>query len=376
VRCWGADRWADVRTLTSVVPPPPEPLAPDAPTPDPLGPYPIPGIDAVSALAAGTDFFCAVADGTHAGGATRHGLYCWGRHAPGRTWVEGVATEAGPETGIPYLLEDFSGARTPRAIALGAFHGCAVMQDGTIECWGASATAPLGSTQPHSVNAPPVVVSGLTGPLVAVAAGPMHSCAASKSNVWCWGANTRGQLGTGEPMLANAYAFPDHDTPHLVVGVAGEIRQLGAGLTHSCALTTQGVYCWGFNVDGQLGNGGDDAEANWFRNEAVAVQGIAGEVDVLSVGTDHACGIAEGRVWCWGLNAWGVVGVDPASAFRVRVAQPVEGLGGDATALGLGSSRSCAVTGAGVYCWGKLSLDEDDHRPRPIAATAPPPKGP
>jgi alpha-tubulin suppressor-like RCC1 family protein len=73
-------------------------------------------------------------------------------------------------------------------LALGAFHSCARLGDGSVECWG------------YSYSRTPVVVQGLSG-AVEIAAGDFHACAGlGDGTVKCWDLNNVGQLGDGTTM--------------------------------------------------------------------------------------------------------------------------------------------------------------------------------
>jgi hypothetical protein len=79
--------------------------------------------------------------------------------------------------------------------------------------------------------------------------GATHSLAITPSGeVWAWGANALGQLGTGDQAGRTA--------PVRVGGLTGNQVAVAAGLAHGVAVNGDGVvHAWGLNGDGQLGDG-------------------------------------------------------------------------------------------------------------------------
>jgi alpha-tubulin suppressor-like RCC1 family protein len=103
----------------------------------------------------------------------------------------------------------------------------------------------------------PVQVSGLTSGVQIIAAGgdtterayggDGHTCAIVNGGAWCWGSNMSGEIGN------NSIVSESH-VPDEVFGLASDVRAIAAGSKHTCAIVHDGVQCWGWNSDGQLGN--------------------------------------------------------------------------------------------------------------------------
>lgn len=127
---------------------------------------------------------------------------------------------------------------------------------------------------------------------------------------------------------------------------AGFSAMVSVGGLHACTLQlTGGIQCWGWNVDGLLGNG-----TNITSTTPVQVSGISDAVAV-SAGLNHTCALLRsGAIQCWGLNPFGGLGNNS----EVRSYSPVAVSGvSNATALAVGLWHSCAVVGSGtVQCWG------------------------
>jgi len=83
------------------------------------------------------------------------------------------------------------------AVAAGAAHTCAIL-GGSVSCWGANDEGQLGNAATTAApTATPATVTGLSA-AVALAAGGAHTCALLQAGtVACWGADTSGQLGDG-----------------------------------------------------------------------------------------------------------------------------------------------------------------------------------
>ena len=90
-----------------------------------------------------------------------------------------------------------SGITTATSIALGSFHTCALLTDGTVMFWGENYWGQLGSGTTTAPRTIPVEVAGITT-ATSIALGASHSCAVlADGTMKCWGNNGNGALGDG-----------------------------------------------------------------------------------------------------------------------------------------------------------------------------------
>ena len=237
-------------------------------------------IDDVQAITSGARFACALLRDSR--------VLCWGAAYRGQ-----LGSTTSDETREPRFVSGLEGADQldgATSIAAGADFACAVLRDGGVVCWGDNAWGQLGSGAPAS-SAQPLRVPGVTS-VVDVSAGGGHACARHEDGtVTCWGRSTFGQAGV----------VADITPPTAAPRSMG--AKVEAGGSHTCALTTTGaVLCWGYNRRGQLGDG-----TLIDRAEPVEVRDL-GVVRELGAGTLHTCALSEDGVRCWGANNAGQVG--------------------------------------------------------------------
>ena len=196
--------------------------------------------------------------------------------------------------------------------------------------------------------------------------GTYRTCSIMSGSVYCWGRNARGQLGNGQstggnpenPSTADSY-IPVKVRKDSGVLAGKVVTDMFAAQFHNCALAEGKVYCWGYNNQGQLGQGNT-------TDSSVPVEvggALTGKTVTAIGGTGNvSCAIAEGKIYCWGNNAYGSVGVNNATSYYTTPQIVVAGntattlpTSYTATKLSTSGSRSylmCAIADAKAYCWG------------------------
>jgi alpha-tubulin suppressor-like RCC1 family protein len=235
----------------------------------------------------------------------------------------------------------------PVAVAAGWDHNCALIDDGSVWCWGANDSGQLGNGSTTDTATPTRVV-GLDGKASSIAAGVRHTCAALLGGVvQCWGDNSQGQLGTAAPASSS--------TPLDVLRLNTGVIEISSGNLHSCAhLSDRSAKCWGSNDYAQLGDGAGTA-----RPEPVDVIGLGGAISDLDAGGGHGCAVINpGAVKCWGENSYGQTGF-VLWGIPTWSPESVSGLEVGVRSVDANGSSTCAVTDAGaVKCWGNNTFGQ------------------
>ena len=266
-------------------------------------------------------------------------LQCWGSNSAG---------ESGTGTTTPVLKPaQVNGLGDAIGIGTGSRHTCAIRINGSVSCWGDNSHGQLGNgTYDSSLS--PLGVSGLDGASVerkatALAAGLNHTCAIlGDRTVKCWGDGAQGQLGNGSTVTS---------TQPVAVSGLSMVVSLASGAYSSCATLSASPWlmCWGDNSYGQLGDG-----TTVNRSVPVAVPGLGGVPRAVAVGADFACSALDRIPWflCWGSNERGQFG----NGNVVSSTSPVTAAGSwyaSSISLAAGDQFVCARLSSGrVDCWG------------------------
>ncbi len=303
VYCWGYNQWGQLGDGTTTT----------RFTPTPVDTSGVLGGRQVTDLAigrsmgsAGAAHTCVVADGA---------VYCWGENASGRL---GDGTERDRISPVAVGTSGALNGVTVAAVAAGVEHTC-VVADGEPYCWGDNFYGQLGwgfpefglpdedrqaSSVPVSLDERGDLPDG--APVTAIAASEHSTCVIADGSVYCWGDVT---MPDGTSRISSAPVALDPD------GALADatVTQIAAGPSHTCVVADGAAYCWGGNQFGQLGDGSEDSRG---FPVAVDTSGVLAnkEVTDIAAGLMHTCAIADGAPYCWGYNGNGQLGDGLAGA--------------------------------------------------------------
>jgi len=270
--------------------------------------------------------------------------WCWGANASGQLG-DGTTTLSYAPVAV----------RMPNAayfssITVGYDHSCALGIDGNAYCWGAGSNGQLGTGGTASASQPSsAVMPGGGVKFTRLASGFQYNCAiGTNEQVYCWGRNDSGQLGLGNTT--------NRTTPVQIVLPGVSFSEVACGSASTCAVSTTGaVYCWGRNDTYQLGLGDTTVRLlPALRSEPAGVT-----MSRVALGGGHGCAASTtGRLWCWGFNNDGQVGdgTTTNSTTPLEIAMPGNRL---VRGLAAGTYATCVrLEPDQLACWGANGLGQ------------------
>jgi alpha-tubulin suppressor-like RCC1 family protein len=354
--CWGDNSHGQLGHATSIV----DSLMQPSPVPlrvqmdanaDPLlvDAQPMNGARSISL---GHNHACAVIDGG--------GVRCWGQGGSGQLGYKAPPLPDEHNLDSTYAMS--VPGLTAQAVIGGGFHTCALTA-GAVECWGYNFFGQLGGYDAQVET--PTTVTAVRG-AASVAVGTDAACVlvsevpGGAAAPYCWGSNANGRLGIGSS------APPSTTVRRPVTGFPTSATDIRAGNGTFCAVPdASDRTCWGLNGSGEIGDG-----TTTDRQTPVPSTHLAGAAaydlgGTLTGGVERgtACKVVSGQAKCWGYNGQGQLGDGTTNASLSPVTVlfdddpdphvvhlvPLSGV----TAVAVGGDHGCAIVGGGqVWCWG------------------------
>jgi alpha-tubulin suppressor-like RCC1 family protein len=305
VFCWGTNTWGQLGTGE--------------------------GFSAVSPVRVGTHTYTALSVSDYHTCAVRDdgGIWCWGLNIAGMSG----APEDHDVCGVyddPCVRVPFRAApgMAFTDVAAHRFHSCGLTAAGEVYCWGSNLYGQLGDGTAGDRDHEPRRVQG-DGFTRLSGGGGFHTCALKTGGAaYCWGLDHMWQLGNN---MASPHQCSGEACSRVPMAVAGgrAFSHIATSYAQTCgAVPGDDAYCWGWNWQYALGDGTDINRAVPTRVINASFKDVdPGMIIHNSVGRSAGCGIdQDGRPWCWGVNMEGQVGdgtilpsTDPARTQPVRV---------------------------------------------------------
>jgi alpha-tubulin suppressor-like RCC1 family protein len=268
---------------------------------------------------------------------TDKSVWCWG---------DGIVT--GFQQGrrpLPVRLDGLGTDNVQVAVALD--RACAVKSDGSVWC------------QEFFPTAAKRVLDGAR----AVDAGNYFACAKMKSEeVWCWGANSSGQLGRGT-LGDEALGVWGNEGPAPITGGGRELVSLRLRGSTACGLDAQhGVWCWGSADYSIFGDGRYFDGSNASELLVSTPKKLTLPMKVRDFDPGPLVLAEDGSVWSWGSaignpllrERHGYV-VDGARAEITLRPERLEALGTDNLRVFSGRHDCVQKRDRSLWCWGENS---------------------
>ena len=280
---------------------------------------PVQGPDAVIIGASGFGA-CAISKGS---------LYCWGYNLAGNLGLGNLKNQASPKK-VGALTSWTTLSSTNNVDTT-----CGIV-GGALYCWGGNWDGQLGLGNTTNYSTPQRVGLGTNWSAV-TAAGIAAACGIANGALYCWGSGVEIPLNTTGDVLS-----PQQ------VGIATNWTDISQAAP-ACGIAGGALYCWGTNYAGQLGNGTYD------NNNHLTPQQVGSATNWTAIDTDEdtTCGIAGGKLYCWGVLSQGGSSTILSTYPQSYATTPQQiGAATNWTAISVRAYSVCGIAGGNLYCWG------------------------
>ncbi|RBP99196.1 RCC1 domain-containing protein, partial [Bifidobacterium xylocopae] len=258
-------------------------------------------------VSAGNNYSLAIGDDGHA--------YSWGGNGWGNLGNGSSDDNIYTPHPTPARVTDPAADTTWTTLSAGGYHSLAIDSNGHAYSWGRNDSGQLGNGSSGGINPTParIIDPAANTTWTTISAGDYHSLAIdSNGHAYSWGWNSGGQLGNG------SNDRNPHPTPARVTDPAADTKwtTISAGTGHSLAIDNHGhAYSWGWNINGQLGNGSNGTNPpnydNADKNTPVRVTDPAADTKWTTINAGYNYSLAidnNGHAYSWGWNRSGQLG--------------------------------------------------------------------
>lgn len=290
---------------------------------------------------------------------------CWGANVSGQLGTG--ASDAGPASeyeATPRRVVGVSNATSVAAAGRGSSgSSCVVSATGEVACFGSNVWGQLGraSAPSNEAQPEPVVIDALRAKSVTLA-GKFALALGTDDRLWSWGTNDAFQLARQPSVPPAGPSSP----PARADTISSSVRACaGTGRNGFVVGDTGDLLSWGGGTAEQLGR------VSSLRQDPLPARVALSGVSSVTAGATHACALTPGSVHCWGgTNEHGQLGtgVRAQEMLPARVALPKDVY---PVAVAAGGDGACAIAATGeLYCWGangagQLGIETRQDQPNP-----------
>lgn len=265
-------------------------------------------------------------------------VYCWGSNNIGQAGNSLGTTTLSPIEVVPHVMTQ----KSLTDLVVGQANSCMKINQETF-CWGNNEQGQLGFENGNFVETYPTKVIGNENATQTSIGYGLICHVTPASLVSCAGFNNYRQAGQ------DSYIY-QKVSPAMIVPGLTNVKQVEAGLDHSCALKYDGtVWCWGSNYRGQLGLGGGTSGIH-PPTQTISLSDVA-KIGVAERG-QHTCALKnDGTVWCWGRNDLYQTGLP--KSYSEFIPKQVTSVGNDNKDITVGGFFTCThKTDDKAICFG------------------------
>jgi len=282
-------------------------------------------------------------------------LYCWGYNGSGQVGNGTTKTQLTP---IKVLSDVKSVSYSSSYASSYAYYSsvAAILSNGDLYCWGYNGNSQVGNGTTKTQLTPIKVLSDVKSVSYSYSYFFPHayyySVAAILSNgdLYCWGYNGSGQVGNG---TTKAQLTP--------IKVLSDVKSVSysspspspfdSESSVAAILSNGDLYCWGYNGNGEVGNGTTKAQLTPIK--------VLSDVKFISYSSNYFFSVAaillNGDLYCWGYNGNGEVGngTTKAQLTPIKVLSDVKSV-----SYFSNSSVAAILSNGDLYCWGHNCFGE------------------